>query len=54
MLALETEELLSASMRIDGLLLVELAESLNSIAVGEPEDMELILSVFSLFDSTGV
>ncbi len=45
-LALAVEELLVASERIAGLLLVELAKSLNGIAGGEFEDMELGLSVF--------
>ncbi|MEH2346695.1 MAG: hypothetical protein V7K55_01590 [Nostoc sp.] len=45
-LALAVEELLIASEMIAGLLLVELAESLNGIAEDEFEDMELIFSVF--------
>ncbi|MEH1796298.1 hypothetical protein [Nostoc sp.] len=45
-LALAVEELLIASEMIAGLLLVELAESLNGIAGDEFEDMELIFSVF--------
>ncbi|MCC5597957.1 hypothetical protein [Nostoc favosum] len=39
-LALTPEELLAASERIGGLLLVELAKSLNWVAEGEFEDME--------------
>lgn len=54
MLALAPEELLAASERIGGLLLVELAKSLNWIAEGEFEDMEVILSVFWVLDFTGV
>ncbi|MCC5663599.1 hypothetical protein LC653_06580 [Nostoc sp. CHAB 5784] len=53
-LALTPEELLAASERIGGLLLVELAKSLNWVAEGEFEDMEVILSVFWLLDFTGV
>lgn len=53
-LALAAEELLTASARIGGLLLAELAKSLNWIAEGEFEDMELILSVFGLLVFTGV
>ena len=53
-LALAPEELLAASESIGGLLLVELAKSLNSIAEGEFEDMEIILSVFWLLNFTGV
>ncbi|MEH1786045.1 MAG: hypothetical protein V7K67_10980 [Nostoc sp.] len=46
-LALAAEELLDdASERIDDLLLVELAKSLNWIVEDEFEDMEVILSVF--------
>ncbi|WP_335042703.1 hypothetical protein [Nostoc sp.] len=45
-LALAPEELLTASERIGVLLLVELAKSLNWIAEGEFEEMEVILSVF--------
>ncbi|MEH2263478.1 hypothetical protein [Nostoc sp.] len=45
-LALAVEELLIASEMIAGLLLVELAESLNGIAEDEFEEMELIFSVF--------
>ncbi|MEH1782005.1 MAG: hypothetical protein V7L26_23430 [Nostoc sp.] len=46
-LALVAEELLDdASERIDDLLLVELAKSLNWIVEDEFEDMEVILSVF--------
>lgn len=44
--ASETEEFLAASERIGGLLLVELAKSLNWIAKGEFEDREVILLVF--------
>ncbi len=43
MLALEAEELLTASVKIGDSLLIELAESLNSMAGGGSEDMELIL-----------
>jgi hypothetical protein len=53
-LALAPEELLDASERIGGLLLVELAKSLNWIAEGEFEDREVILSVFWVLDFTGV
>ena len=53
-LALAPEELLAVSERIAGLLLVELAKSLNWITEGEFEDMEVILSVFWLLDFTGV
>lgn len=53
-MALAAEELLTASARIGGLVLVELAKSLNGIAEGEFEDMELILSVFWLLVFTGV
>lgn len=53
-LALTPEELLAASERIGGLLLVKLAKSLNWVAEGEFEDMEVILSVFWLLDFTGV
>ncbi len=52
--ALAPEELLAASERICGLLLVELAKSLNWIAVAELKDMEVILSRFWLLDFTGV
>ncbi|MEH1826097.1 hypothetical protein FD723_09530 [Nostoc sp. C052] len=46
-LALAAEELLDdASERIDDLLLLELAKSLNWIVEDEFEDMEVILSVF--------
>ncbi|MEH1969816.1 MAG: hypothetical protein RM347_019625 [Nostoc sp. ChiQUE02] len=45
-LALAAEELLAASERIGGLLLVELAKSRNWLVEGEFEDMEVILSVF--------
>lgn len=45
-LALAAEELLAASERRGGLLLVELAKSLNFIAVGELEDMEVTFSGF--------
>lgn len=45
-LALAVEELLIASEMIAGLLLVELAESLNGIAGDKFEDIELIFSVF--------
>lgn len=45
-LALVLEELLPASERIAGLLLVELAKSFNWIAEGEFEDIEVRLSVF--------
>jgi len=45
-LALAAEELLAASARIGGLLLVESAKSLNWIAEGEFEDVELTLLVF--------
>ncbi len=55
MLALETEELGVVSVKIGGSLLVKLAESLNSIMVEVcSEEVELILLVFLLFDSTGV
>ncbi|MCC5626931.1 hypothetical protein LC613_01475 [Nostoc sphaeroides CHAB 2801] len=53
-LALAPEELLPASESIGGLLLVELAKSLNWIAEAEFEDMEVIFSVFWLLDFTGV
>jgi hypothetical protein len=53
-LALASEEFLAASDRIGGLLLVELAKSLNWIAEGEFEDMEVILSVFWVLDFIGV
>ncbi|MBG1243847.1 hypothetical protein [Nostoc sp. NZL] len=53
-LALVPEELLAASESIGGLLLVELAKSLNWIAEDEFEDMEVIFSVFWLLDFTGV
>ncbi|MBC6429579.1 hypothetical protein FM036_01335 [Nostoc sp. HG1] len=53
-LALAPEELLDASERIGGLLLLELAKSLNWIAEGEFEDREVILSVFWVLDFTGV
>jgi hypothetical protein len=53
-LALAPEDLLTASERIGGLLLVELAKSLNWIAEGELEDMEVILSRFWLLDFNGV
>ncbi|MEH1847463.1 MAG: hypothetical protein V7L25_21380 [Nostoc sp.] len=52
--ALAAEELLAASERIGGLLLVEFAKSLNWIADGEFKDMEVILLVFWLLDFTGV
>ncbi|MBD2531854.1 hypothetical protein H6G97_20605 [Nostoc flagelliforme FACHB-838] len=45
-LALAAEELLAASERIGGLLLVEFIKSLNWMAGGEFEDMGLISSVF--------
>ena len=44
--ALAVEELLAASERRGGLLLVELAKSLNWIAEDEFEDTEVVLSVF--------
>jgi hypothetical protein len=47
-------ELLDASETIGGLLLVELAKSLNWITEGEFEDTEVILSVFGLLGFTGV
>ncbi|MBW4687247.1 MAG: hypothetical protein KME40_19580 [Komarekiella atlantica HA4396-MV6] len=54
-LALETEELGVASVKIGGLLLVELVESLTSIMTGvRSAEVELILLVVLLFDSTGV
>lgn len=45
-LALVTEDLLVTSERRDGLLLVELVKSLNWVAGGELEDMEVTFSVF--------
>ncbi|MEH2123097.1 hypothetical protein [Nostoc sp.] len=45
-LALVAEELLAASERRGGLLLVELAKSLNFAAEGELEDMEVTFSGF--------
>lgn len=45
-LALVAEELLVASERRGGLLLVELAKSLNWVAEGELEDIEVIFSGF--------
>ncbi len=53
-LELAPEELLAASERIGGLLLVELAKSLNCIGESEFEDMEVIFSVFWVLDFTGV
>ncbi|MBE9103780.1 hypothetical protein IQ229_02105 [Nostoc cf. edaphicum LEGE 07299] len=45
-MALGTEELLAASKKRGGLLLVELAKSLNWVAEGEFEDMEVTFSEF--------
>lgn len=45
-LALVAEELLVTSERRGGLLLVELAKSLNWVAEGEFEDIEVIFSGF--------